>query len=99
MLGKGNRGFLEERHNKTQSQAACMSPGSQSRTLTAQSFQLLNNTKQTVTYFQSREQAREKTWSRIQQGSGRQDEWRTELEAGQAVTDRPKAWFSPGPKG
>lgn len=41
--------------------AGCMSPRSQSKNPHARSFQLLNNTKQTVTYFQSREQAREKT--------------------------------------
>lgn len=36
----------------------------------AQSFQLLNNTKQTVTYFRSREQATEKMWSGIVQAGG-----------------------------
>lgn len=55
--------------------AGCMSPRSQSRALTAQSFQLLNNTKQTVTYFQCREQARGKTWSGILQGSGLWEGW------------------------
>lgn len=55
--------------------AGCMSPRSQSRALSAQSFQLLNNTKQTVTYFQCREQARGKTWSGILQGSGLWEGW------------------------
>lgn len=53
--------------------AGCMSPRSQSRTVKnphAPSFQLLNNTKQTVTYFQSREQAREKTRTGIMRGAG-----------------------------
>lgn len=46
----------------------CMSPRSQSKNPHAQSFQLLNNTKQTVTYFQSREQAGEKTWTGVSLG-------------------------------
>lgn len=40
----------------------------------AQSFQLLNNTKQTLTYFQSREQAPENTRSGIHPGSGSREE-------------------------
>lgn len=40
----------------------------------AQSFQLLNNTKQTLTYFQSREQAPENTWSGIHPGLGSREE-------------------------
>lgn len=50
--------------------AGCMSPRSQSKNPHAQSFQLLNNTKQTVTYFQSWEQAGEKTWTGVSLGGG-----------------------------
>lgn len=69
--------------------AGCMSPRSQSRTLTAQSFQLLNNTKQTLTYFQSREQAQVKTWSGIRLRSG----LRAERRRGGALTEELRHWF------
>lgn len=59
----------------------------------AQSFQLLNNTKQTVTHFRSREQAKVKTWSGIRLGGGRREEWRQIEQAGRALTDGLRYWF------
>lgn len=49
--------------------AGCVSPGSV-KSPHAPAFQLLNNTKQTLTYFQSREQARQKTRSGAHAGAG-----------------------------
>ena len=59
----------------------------------AQSFQLLNNTKQTVTYFRSREQAREKTWSGVRHGSGPREEQPGIRRRRGALTDRRRYWF------
>lgn len=59
----------------------------------AQSFQLLNNTKQTVTYFRSREQAREKTWSGVLHGGGPGEELPGIRRRRGAVTSRRRYWF------